>query len=325
MKKIVVYATDEKFVNYTAVSAVSLLRYNFGVTVVVLSDGLSSSSKLFLSTRVSSFGGKFLYFDVSKYIRRLSSLGYNGYSSFMTYARIFIADCLTGYYGRVLYLDGDTMVDGDISFLFEFDMKDCPLAFAPDCMPSSYRRVISIPSDRPYYNAGVMLLDLARFRSSRVKSRFLCYLSMSRGVGVFPDQDIFNRFFYDEIIALPPQYNFISHYFLFDYWGLRRVVRSPVGFSQVEYLSARRKPLIFHFLGNTLGRPWFSSSKSPVASLYRYNARLAGVPPSAVNLKGGFSPPYRLQYLLWRYLPQSVFNVISSWLYSLHMLLRYGL
>lgn len=324
MKKIVVYATDEKFVNYTAVSIVSLLRHNSGVTVVVLSDGLSSSSKLFLSTRVSSYGGEFLYFDVSKQIRTLSNLGYNGYTSFLTYARIFIADCLTGCNDCVLYLDSDTLVDGDISSLFDFDMRCKPLAFAPDCMPFSYRSVISMPLDRPYFNAGVMLIDLARFRSSRVKLRFLWFLSMSRGVGVFPDQDIFNRFFFDGIAILPPQFNFISHWFLFDYSGIKQVVKSPVGFTESEFLSACRKPLIFHFLGNTLGRPWFSLSRHPLASLYRFNARLAGVPPSAVNCKGGFSPVYRFQYFLWRCLPQPLFNVICGWLYRVHILLRYG-
>ncbi|MBQ4385445.1 MAG: glycosyltransferase family 8 protein [Kiritimatiellae bacterium] len=323
MKKIFVYATDENFVYYTAVSIVSLLRHNSGVTVVVLSDGLSSSSKLFLASRVSSYGGEFLYFDVSKQIRTLSNLGYNGYTSFLTYARIFIGDCLVGCNDRVLYLDGDTLVDGDLSSLFDFDLRGKPLAFAPDCMPSAYRSVISMSLNRPYFNAGVMLVDLARFRSSRVKSRFLRYLSMSRGVGVFPDQDIFNRFFFDEIVVLPPQYNFITHWFLFDFPGIKRIVKSPVGFTEVDFLSARRKPLIFHFLGNTLGRPWFSSSRHPLASLYRYNARLAGVPPSVVNRKGGFSFVYRLQYFLWRFLPQSVFNVFCSWLYRVHIFLRY--
>ena len=266
-----------------------------------------------------------MYFDVSKHIRTLSNLGYNGYTSFLTYARIFVADCLVGCNDRVLYLDSDTLVDGDISSLFDFDLCGKPFAFAPDCMPFSYRSVISMPLNRPYFNAGVMLIDLGLFRSSRVKLRFLWCLSMSRGVGVFPDQDIFNRFFFDEIAVLPPKYNFISHWFLFDFSGIKKVVRSPVGFTEVEFLFACRKPLIFHFLGNTLCRPWFSSSRHPLASLYRYNARLAGVPPSAVNRKGGFSLPYRLQYCLWRFLPQSVFNVICSWLYRLHILLRYGL
>ena len=242
MKKIVVYATDEKFVNYTAVSIVSLLRHNPGFTVVVLSDGLSSSSKLFLSSRVSSYGGEFLYFDVSKHIRTLSNLGYNGYTSFLTYARIFVADCLVGCNDRVLYLDSDTLVDGDISSLFDFDLCGKPFAFAPDCMPFSYRSVISMPLNRPYFNAGVMLIDLGLFRSSRVKLRFLWCLSMSRGVGVFPDQDIFNRFFFDEIAVLPPKYNFISHWFLFDFSGIKKVVRSPVGFTEVEFLFASRKP-----------------------------------------------------------------------------------
>lgn len=327
MKKIVCYITDDNYLPYTVVSIVSLLRHNDNILVCVFNTGLTVQNLDLLRSSVSHFGGDLLLFDVSSRVLSLSKKYkgyglYKGLASFLPYVKLYIADYLPGNSSRVLYLDGDTLVNGSLDYLFNgFYMGDKPIALASDCMPFSYRRFIKMPFDRPYYNGGVMLLDLARFRSSQFKRRFFECLSI---VGSMPlaEQDVINRFLFDDIALLPPQFNYLTHYTLFDYPGVCFVSRS-VPFSQVDFLCAKRSPVVYHFLGNYLARPWFRASKNPLRSLYCYSARVAGVPPKFVNLPGGFPFVYRVQWLLWRHLPQWAFNFVASLMFRFYVFLRY--
>lgn len=326
-KKIVCYVTDSGFVPYTVVSAVSLLRHNSDVTVCVFNTGLTSEDRQLLFNAVNSNGGVLLFFDVSSVLQDLSkkykgySL-YKGQSSYLPYVKLFIADFLSGNSSRVLYLDSDTLVNGSLDYLFDgFFMFGRPIALASDCIPFSYRKFVNVPLDRPYYNCGVMLLDLARYRSSGFKRRFFEWLSISDGMPL-AEQDLINRFMSSDVFLLPAHFNSLPHYQMFDYSGLLRFVRCiPYSLSDVKM--AFRFPVVIHFAGNTLARPWFKSSRHPFRPLYTYTARVAGVPPKFVNRLGGFFFVYRLQWFLWRVLPRSLFNVVASVMYRIHIFIRY--
>ena len=326
-KKIVCYVTDSGFVPYTVVSIVSLLRHNSDVTVCVFNTGLTSEDRQLLFKAVNSNGGVLFCFDVSNLLSDLS-IKYKGYSlykgqsSYLPYVKLFIADFLIGNFSRVLYLDSDTLVNGSLDYLFDgFFMFDRSVALASDFIPFSYRKFVNVPLDRPYYNCGVMLIDLSRYRSSGFKRRFFEWLSISDGMPL-AEQDVINRFMFDDVSLLPAHFNSMPHYQIFDYSGLLRFVRC-LPYSSADVKVAFRFPVVIHFAGNTLARPWFKSSKHSCRSLYLYTARVAGVPPKFVNRPGGFLFVYRVQWLLWLLLPQSVFNVVASWMYRLHIFLRY--
>ena len=326
--KIVCYVTDDAYLPYAVISVCSLLRFNSGVTVCVFTGGLSSDNRSLLNKVVYSYGGVLLVFDVSSRLRSLSRLscGYGlhrGFASLLPLVKLYIADYLPGNDSRVLYLDCDTLINGSLDFLFDgFDMRGRSLALAPDCMIRSYRKVINVPDDRPYFNCGVTLLDLARFRSSRFKSRFFGLLKLAPSLA-FCEQDVINRFMQDDVACLPPHFNSLSAFQLYDYSGVRRV-SGFVPFSAADFKIAVRSPSVIHFAGNSFARPWFKASVHPFRSLFLFNARMAGVAPRLVNLSGGFSFVYRIQHLLWRLLPRSLFNLVSSLFCRFHVFRCYG-
>ena len=134
------------------------------------------------------------------------------------------------------------------------------------------------------------------------------------------DQDIFVRVFQGEIALLPPQWNFISHFFLFSYSGLVRVVggKKCLPFSREAYDEAQRNPRIYHFLGNTLGRPWYTSSRHPMRRLYQtiaHDANLAEV----AEQKRPMLKMYILQYYMHKFLPQCLFDILCHWLYRINV------
>ena len=175
-----------------------------------------------------------------------------------------------------------------------------------------------------YFNSGVMLIDLAAWRSRNCTERFLSELQNPAGPNPLGDQDIFCRVFDGEIALLPPKWNFISHFFLFSYNGLARVVggEDRLLFTREQYDDAQQDPRIFHFLGHTLGRPWYTSSRHPMREAYKAAAKAADLAECAEQTKPMLRE-YILQYNLHKYLPQTAFEIICNWLYRINIWRNY--
>jgi len=298
----IVYACDDNYAALTAVSAVSLLRHNPDAEIILVGCRLRRSSIDLVQSRIEKAGGAFRYVDVSPKIDELEKLGASSYVSYAVYSRIFIADLLPEDTGNILYLDCDTLVADSLSELFKTDMGGNPIALAPDVVHLAYKRVISLPQEKPYYNTGVALINLDAWRRSRCAERLMDELRAPHGRNPLGDQDIIVRILNDEIVPLERRWNFLSQYFL---------------------LRCKEKPSIYHFSGNTLGRPWYTSSKHPMRETYRRAAADAGLAEAAEQTRP-MPLEYKVQYWLWRILPRALFVPVCNLMYRAHIKLTYG-
>ena len=268
----IAYACDRNYASLTAVSAVSALRHNPGARILLLGYNLENEAQELVRSRVEKAGGEFLYKDVSVC----------PYTSYAAYARVFLPDVLEED-GRVLYLDCDTLVDGSLDELFAVDLQDKPFALGYDCVLHHYKRHVRHPPELPYFNSGVMLIDLEAWRAHRCTERILAELAHPRGPNPLGDQDIIVRVFPQETRPLDPKWNFLSQFFMLSYKGVRRIVGEGESllFSSEAYAEARQHAAIYHFSGQTLGRPWFTSSHHPMRERYRAAARAANLAEAA--------------------------------------------
>lgn len=110
------YATNEKFAPYMAVSITSLLENNASHSVVVhiLYSDLSEATKARLSAFENRYkNAKIIFHKIDD--SRFEKFGLTiEHITRETYFRYMIAEVLPNI-DRVLYLDGDTIVNGDIS------------------------------------------------------------------------------------------------------------------------------------------------------------------------------------------------------------------
>lgn len=299
----IVYACDDNYAALTAISAVSLLKHNRGAEIVLVGCRLKPESIDTIRTRVERFGGTFRHVDVSAKIDGLQALGACSYVSYAVYSRIFIGELLPDVSGKILYLDCDTLVVDSIAGLFDTDLDGNPLALAPDAAHPAYKRVISLPADRPYYNTGVALIDLDAWRRRKCTERLMEEIMHPHGRNPLGDQDIIVRVLNGETTELDRRWNFLSQYILY---------------------GRREKPAIYHFSGNTLGRPWFTSSRHPMREAYRQAAGEAGLPETAEQSKP-LPLEYRIQYWLYRILPRALFRPVCSLMLRVHIRLTYGI
>lgn len=299
----VVYACDDNYTSLTTISAVSVLKHNPKTEIILLGCNLKDESIRAIKERIEKHNGKFRYVDVSAKINELQSSGAEAYVSYAVYSRIFISELLPDISDTVLYLDSDTLIVDSIAELFATELNGQPLALAPDAAHPAYKKVISLPSNKPYYNTGVALIDLARWRELRCTERLLDELKRPSGRNPLGDQDIIVRVLNDYIIELDKRWNFLSQYIM---------------------LGTNIRPAIYHFSGNTLGRPWYTASKHPLRKKYQEAAKEAGLEKCA-ELPKPMAFEYKVQYYLYKMLPGFLFRPINNLMLRMHIKITYGI
>ena len=121
---------------------------------------------------------------------------------------------LTKYFpelDKILWLDDDTIVQNDIDELWDIDMTDH--YFAGVLEPEK-----STP-EKPYINAGVMMINLEKLRKDGMDDILINALNNKRYE--FADQDCINDICHDKILLIPSTYNSIDYTQLLEYPKIR--------------------------------------------------------------------------------------------------------
>lgn len=96
---------------------------------------------------------------------------------------------------KILSLDIDTIVEKDISGIWNYDISDYYLAGVREPKKSK---------DFLYVNMGVTMHNLAKLRDGKA-NQIINILNMQKWA--FPEQDVFNLYCAGHIFELPPEYN----------------------------------------------------------------------------------------------------------------------
>jgi predicted O-methyltransferase YrrM len=135
---------------------------------------------------------------------------------------------------RALYLDSDVLVRADLRQLWDIDLQGKTIGAVTDVgYPQGHESI----ARRPYFNAGVLLIDLtqARGRIDNVKE-----LAGGMSEAKFRDQDFLNTHFANEWMPLHLQWNA---------QGLGTYATLPSNDRNLLCLEDMRDPHIVHFTG----------------------------------------------------------------------------
>ena len=180
-----------------------------------------------------------------------------------TYNRLLMAECLPAELDRVIYLDVDMLVRANLVDLWNLDLGGNVLAAAAD---PAFRKwdVLGLPVGTPYFNAGVMVIDLRRWRAMALGAAAMRFIEAHPERVSYADQCALNWLLQGQWLKLDPEWNLQSFY-------LCRYVEGEVAyFRPTPPLAARA--CIVHF--NAPGRPWLYMHNHPFKAEYqRYLAR----------------------------------------------------
>lgn len=131
---------------------------------------------------------------------RLEGVPLWGRMSVSTYYKLLLADLLPVDLPRVIWLDCDLLVLGDIGRLWDVDLGGRHALAAQDAVVLRVSskagvagwRDLGIPPDASYFNAGVMSIDLSLWRRDDIGRRALEYVRRYRDRVFFWDQEGLN-------------------------------------------------------------------------------------------------------------------------------------
>ena len=186
MRKVVVYAGTRNVYHNMAVAAKSLLCHTHidRVWFLIEDDEFPEELPAVIKTKNMS---KQQWFPDGPNTRKRWS--------YMSLLRLALHEILPEE-DRVLWLDIDTIVNADITDLFETELDGCYVAAAEE----------PIRSKDPflYYNAGVMVMDLKTLRDGMAD---LLIRYVNRVDMRFPDQDVINLLCQGRIKPISPYWN----------------------------------------------------------------------------------------------------------------------
>jgi len=220
----VALAIDAAYAMPAAVTLHSLVDNTSGrISIYIVDCGLSSEDKDRLEGSIPTDrrrGDVTLMFVVSK--------GMGG----ATWAKLDIHNVVPAQ--RVLYLDADTLVRSSLKVLWNTDLRGKAIAAVPDVgHPMGHDNI----RRAPYFNAGVLLMDLAKVRS---RSNGLGDLARTMESARYQEQDVLNVHFADDWISLHLKWNA---------QGLGTYAMYPAAEKTHLDLKEMDEPSIVHFTG----------------------------------------------------------------------------
>ena len=209
------FSTDNNYIPFLDVAIKSLMENaskEFTYRLIVLNTGLDRENVEKVMQNIRD-GFRIEFTDISHEVEAIRSRLKNVYHfSVVTYYRLFIAS-LFPHYDKVLYLDCDLVVTGDISKLYNTELGDCILGAAPEQFVQNtkefreYARVALGVDPDGYVNAGVLLMNLKAFRENRIEEKFIELITKFDFDLLDPDQAYLNFLCLGKIHVLPNGWN----------------------------------------------------------------------------------------------------------------------
>lgn len=209
------FATDDNYIPFLDVAVSSLLdnaSKNYKYTINVLNTGLKQEN-IALIKRHEKEDVEINFCDITDKITDIKSKLRNVYHfSIVTYYRLFI-EGLFPQYDKVLYLDCDIVVLGDISKLYNTNLGNNLVGAIREqvvCGHPVFREWVETTTGivpERYFNAGILVMNLAKFRQQNIQEKFIYLINTYNFDVIDPDQGYLNVLCKDRVKYLPTGWN----------------------------------------------------------------------------------------------------------------------
>ena len=261
---VIACAADQAYVRPLAAMLQSVME-NLGAhrsaDVYILYSGITHDERVLVTQRWPQGRSRVNWVQVDE--SQFDGLPLWGRMPVATYFKLALPDMIPASLPRAIWLDCDILVLGDIGQMWDTDLvgahigavRDAIVPFVSSrCGVARYRE-LGLKPDAPYFNAGVMSVDLTLWRRDAVHHRAAEYLRLSQSSVTFWDQEGLNATLAGKWKELEPRWN-------------HNASVPPID------RDAAPPPSIIHFAGNL--KPWRFLSTHPMrAQYYRYLDRTA--------------------------------------------------
>ncbi|MCX7344483.1 MAG: glycosyltransferase family 8 protein [Alphaproteobacteria bacterium] len=256
---VVAYCFDRHFAPYAAVSTLSVITSS--KTPVAIYWCVDQRDTQHLTPYIEAIGKKtaakihVVPVDIGEFLAWKTVHHFTP----ATYLRLLLPEVLP--LDKLIYIDADTLVLGDLSDLFAIDLGERVLAGVPDPAGARVSKIARAAGD-PYLNTGIMLMDTARMRreGSLARCREI-YRDFEREI-TWVDQCIINKYAEHRKLALPEKWN-------------RLCFSNALSPDESKRILSRENTRVLHFLGPI--KPWQECCNPVVSSFWWRHADRLGL------------------------------------------------
>ena len=301
----ILYTLNDKFAPQVGAGITSVCENNKDskeINFYLITLNLKKSNVEKMKKLVKKYNRNIFFYeldDIEKYFSfKFDTLGWNK----IIVARLLVDKILPKNIDKILYLDGDTIVRGNLEELYNTDMKSKIIGMSIEPTINK-KRIISLElNNKPYCNSGVLLINLKKWKKENVGEKIINYYKEKKGLLFAADQDAINAVLKDDIYIISPRYNFYNIFYQYPYKFFVRIMK-PIDYSSYvsneDMIESKKNPVIIHYLGEE--RPWREGSTHKYKNDYKYYLSLTPW-KNTEDEKG-----WKLYFVCWK-----IFNTVTK-------------
>jgi lipopolysaccharide biosynthesis glycosyltransferase len=214
---------------------------------------------------------------------RVSDLSISHHISHTAYFRLLTAESVPSDVDKAIYLDSDLFVKDDLSELWKLPLESryclatadvaCPFVdarrgcknfrlanpYMASLRPIPNYQALGLDGASEYFNSGVMVLNVQRWRDENVADQLLRILRDNRKHVWCWDQYALNVLFHGNWGRFEPRWNQGAH--VFEYPS-----ETHAPFDRQQWIEMKTNPAIVHF--TTEFKPWQAHSNHPCSEVF---------------------------------------------------------
>ena len=194
-KRAVVFAGDYAYIRQIETALKSICRHNSHLKIYLLNQDIPQEWFSQIRIYLQEIGGDLIDCKLIGQQFKMNWSNKLPHINHMTFARYFIPDFVTE--DKVLYLDSDLIVTGDLTDLFELDLGENYLGAARSCFGAGVG-----------FNAGVLLINNKKWKSETIRQKLIELTEKEHENVKEGDQSILNMLFKEQYSLLEDKYNF---------------------------------------------------------------------------------------------------------------------
>ena len=214
------------------------------------------------------------FINISRFDEKFKSLFLRGHFTIETWFRLLMPEIMPKY-DKVLYLDSDLVVNADVAELYDTDIKGYLLAACHDADTAGLYNgfepkkknymdnILKIAKPYDYFQAGVILFNLAEFRKQLKTDEMLEFAASYEWELL--DQDVLNYLAQGKVKFVDMAWNV-----MYDWRFIRinEIISRAPKYLQDEYMTAHANPKIIHYAGPD--KPWNDPNTDYAGLFWKY-------------------------------------------------------
>lgn len=264
----IAYSCDNAYIEQTGISLISVFENNKEekeIKVYLISKGISNENIEKLDSLCKSYIRELVVVNFDDIAFDLPQCSCGRHLETI-YAKVFFSR-IEGL-DKVLYLDSDVVVVGNLKPLWETDLSEKYMGVVETTYTKG-KKALGIPRSTPFFNDGVVLVNVDYCRENNLIFKVIEQVNAFGGNPPVLSEGVLNKICGQNVKYLSLRYNLISgnlYFGLYDYDYLFEQLH----YEKEDLIDSCENPVIVHYIAGFYNRPWCKKCTHPFKEFYLY-------------------------------------------------------